>query len=296
MESAPRTRPPIHVKCISESYSRRWRTRCSFWRDRSGGQRNLPCPRSSGGCRHFPRPTRWRFPLAWPSVVRRPPSGSLSCRAAHSVARRSSERLVWVGIGRGISWLGWWKVREPFPVLEVCRYLHSHGGCFARVFWQPVNGRGWRRHYTVQFPQQLATQHWKMFLLQLPRWGVTPCNAPEQLATICAEKAWRNSLLARRGRWSVGLTKNERTLGENCVASCWRGVTLCNGSCKLLRLLRKVELDSTSCNTLRATKKDALQVAEVPCYTAQLFSNLQRNDVALQVAVKIAQCNRALKA
>ena len=59
----------------------------------------------------------------------------------------------------------------------------------------------------VQFPQQLATQHWKMFLLQLPRWGVTPCNAPEQLATICVEKAWRNSLLARRGRWSVGFIK-----------------------------------------------------------------------------------------
>ena len=29
----------------------------------------------------------------------------------------------------------------------------------------------------------------------------------EQLATIRAEKAWRNSLLARRGRWSVGFTK-----------------------------------------------------------------------------------------
>ena len=41
-------------------------------------------------------------------------------------------------------------------------------------------------------------------------------------------------------------------------------------------------------------KKDALQVAEVPCYTAQFFSNLQRNGVALQVTEKIAQCNRAL--
>ena len=36
---------------------------------------------------------------------------------------------------------------------------------------------GLRRCYTVQFPQQLATQHWKMFLLQLPKWGATPCNA-----------------------------------------------------------------------------------------------------------------------
>ena len=114
----------------------------------------------------------------------------------------------------------------------------------------------------------------------------------EQLATIRAEKAWRNSLLARQGRWSIGFTKKS-TLGENCVASCWRGVsTLCNGSCKLLRLLRKVELDSTSCNVARNKKRYALQVAEVPCYTAQFFSNLQRNGIALQVAVKIAQCNR----
>ena len=99
--------------------------------------------------------------------------------------------------------------------------------------------------------------------------------------------------------WSAGvggrsdLQRNQRTLGDNCVARCWRGVTLCNGSCKLLRLLRKVELDSTSCNVAR-NKKDALRVAEVPCYTAQFFSNLQCNTVALPVAVKIAQCNRAL--
>ena len=29
----------------------------------------------------------------------------------------------------------------------------------------------------------------------------------QQLATICAEKPWRNSLLTRRSRWSVGFTK-----------------------------------------------------------------------------------------
>ena len=51
------------------------------------------------------------------------------------------------------------------------------------------------------------------------------------------------------------LQRNQRTLGENCVARCWRGVTLCNGSCKLLRLLRKVELDSTSCNVARNKKR-----------------------------------------
>ena len=57
----------------------------------------------------------------------------------------------------------------------------------------------------------------------------------EQLATICTEKTLRYSLLARRSRW---------------------GVTLCNGSCKLqLRLLRKVEMDSTSCNVARNKKR-----------------------------------------
>ena len=56
---------------------------------------------------------------------------------------------------------------------------------------------------------------------------------------------------------------------------------------------KSIELDSTSCNVVRS-KKGALQVAEVPCYTAHFSSNLQRNTVALQVAVKIAQCNRAL--
>ena len=64
------------------------------------------------------------------------------------------------------------------------------------------------------------------------------------------------------------LQRNQRPLGKNCVSSCCRGVTLCNGGCKLLRLIRKVELDSTSCNVARNKKKDALQVAAVPCYTA----------------------------
>ena len=75
--------------------------------------------------------------------------------------------------------------------------------------------------------------------------------------------------------------KEIRTVGKNCVASCWRDVTLYNGGCKLLRLLCKLELDSTSCNVARNNKKYALQVAEVPSYTAQFFSNLERNGVAL---------------
>ena len=42
--------------------------------------------------------------------------------------------------------------------------------------------------------------------------------------------------------------------------------------CALLQSLQKVELSSTSCN-----KNVARQVAEVTCYTVQIFSNLCRN-------------------
>ena len=47
----------------------------------------------------------------------------------------------------------------------------------------------------------------------------------------CDIRYWRAGVGGRSD-----LQRNQRTLGENCVASCWRGVTLCNGSCKLLRL------------------------------------------------------------
>ena len=65
----------------------------------------------------------------------------------------------------------------------------------------------------------------------------------------CDIRYWRAGVGGRSD-----LQRNRRTLGENCVASCRRGVTLCNGSCKLLRLLQKVELDSTSCNVARNKK------------------------------------------
>ena len=48
-----------------------------------------------------------------------------------------------------------------------------------------------------------------------------------------------------------------------------------------LRAARTQEM----CNVAR-NKNDVLQVAEIPCYTAQFFSNLQRNGVALEVAGK----------
>ena len=74
-----------------------------------------------------------------------------------------------------------------------------------------------------------------------------------------------------------------RTLGQNCLAICWRGITLCNDGCKLVQLLQKVELDSTPCNVARNNNKK-MQVAEVPCYTAQFVCNLQ---------VAANECNKA---
>ena len=51
-----------------------------------------------------------------------------------------------------------------------------------------------------------------------------------------------------------------------------------------------------TCYTLQLASQFfiALQVAETGCYTRNFFCNLPRNDVALQVADKIASCNRAL--
>ena len=66
----------------------------------------------------------------------------------------------------------------------------------------------------------------------------------------CDIRYWRAGVGGRSD-----LQRHQRALGENCAASCWRGVTLCNGSCKLLRLLRKVELDSSSCNVARNDKR-----------------------------------------
>ena len=100
--------------------------------------------------------------------------------------------------------------------------------------------------------------------------------------------------------WCAGLggrsdlQRNQRTLGKHCIASCWMGVTLCNGGCKLLRLLRKVELDSTLCSIARNNKR-CIASCRGTVTPHNFYSNLQRNGVALQVAGKIAWCNRALR-
>ena len=71
-------------------------------------------------------------------------------------------------------------------------------------------------------------------------------------------------------------------------------------NCKLLRLFRNVELDSTSCKVARRNnkKKHALHVASIVdtlLHSEEFFSNLQGNGVALRVAGDIAQFNIPLR-
>ena len=79
----------------------------------------------------------------------------------------------------------------------------------------------------------------------------------EQLATICAEKAWRTSLLARGVGGRSDLQRNQRTLGENCFAGRAGGV---------LHYATQIAAIDSTCATLRATKTDALQVCKLPRY------------------------------
>jgi len=68
------------------------------------------------------------------------------------------------------------------------------------------------------------------------------------------------------------------------------GDTLCNGTTSCCNALRKVDLNSTSCNTvLNVVHQKTLR--DNPCYTLQFSRNLFCNGVARQVAEKIAQCN-----
>ena len=109
---------------------------------------------------------------------------------------------------------------------------------------------------TLQFSQQLATQHRKMDLLQLPWWGVVArCNAIwETCSDLCRESLAK--LATGEPRSVVGrIDKEIRTLAGKLRYKLLGCVTLCNGGCKLLRLLRKVELDSTSCNVARNKKR-----------------------------------------
>ena len=93
---------------------------------------------------------------------------------------------------------------------------------------------------------------------------------------------------------SAGLFARVPTAAHGAVVvmvttSYWRGVTLCNGSCKLLRLLRKVELDSTSCKVARNKKR-----CVASCRGTLLRRAIPRQLATQHRCVKIAQCNRAL--
>ena len=126
-----------------------------------------------------------------------------------------------------------------------------------------------------------------MFLLQLPRWGVTPCNAPEQLATICAEKAWRNSLLAHRGRWSVGLTKKSTHARGKLRCKLLEG---CYTVQRQLQVATIVAKSRTGFYFVQRCAQQKKMRCKLPRYPVT-----PRNSSATCVAVKIAQCNRALK-
>ena len=91
----------------------------------------------------------------------------------------------------------------------------------------------------------------------------------KQLGTICAEKAWGKSRLTFLF-----------TLGKHRVASRWRNVTLCNGGCKLLQSLRKVELNSASCNaahTKKITSVASFRCILSPCNASATCNAKERN-------------------
>ena len=136
----------------------------------------------------------------------------------------------------------------------------------------------------MQFPQQLATQHWKMFLMQLPRWGVTPCNVPEQLATICAEKAWWNLLLACRGQWLVGFTK--KSMHAQGKLRC----KLLEGCYTVQRQLQVATIVAKSRTRFYFVQRCAQQ-KKMRCKLLRYPSN--SSATCNGVAVKIAQCNMA---
>ena len=102
----------------------------------------------------------------------------------------------------------------------------------------------------------------------------------EQLATICAEKAWRTSLLARGVGGRSDLQRNQRTLGENCFAGRAGGVL--HYATQIAAIDAKSRTGFYLCNVARNKNRciASLQVAEVPCYTAQFFSDMQRSGVA----------------
>ena len=106
-----------------------------------------------------------------------------------------------------------------------------------------------------------------MFLLQLPKWGVTPCNA----TWATCNNLYRESLAI----FATGAP-------ESVVGQIYKEINARSGKIAL-QVATIVAKIRTGFYFVQRCAQLALQVAEVPCYTAQFFSNLQRNGIALQV-------------
>ena len=89
----------------------------------------------------------------------------------------------------------------------------------------------------MQFSRQLARQRWNYFCCSEVRCSHRATRS-EQIAIICAGKAWEKSQLVRR---PVGFTKKDSWAEKYFVARSWKGVTLCNSGCKVLQMLREVD-------------------------------------------------------
>ena len=153
-----------------------------------------------------------------------------------------------------------------------------------------------RRCYTVQFPQQRATQQWKMFLLQLPRWGVTLFNA----IWVTCNNSGRESLakLATGAPGSVVgwiVQRNQRTLGKIALQVA-EGVLHCAmavASCPILpyTIVGKSRTGFySSCNVARNNNNN----------NKKMRCKLPRYPVTIRIRCvascwKIALCNRAFQ-
>ena len=111
----------------------------------------------------------------------------------------------------------------------------------------------------------------------------------EQLATICTEKALRYSLLTRRSRWSVGFTKKSTHARGKLRCKLLEGCYTVQRQLQIATIVAKSRTVFYFVQRCAQQNKMRCKLSRYPVTPR----NLQRNTVALQVAVKIAQCNRA---
>ena len=131
--------------------------------------------------------------------------------------------------------------------------------------------------HCVQFSQRLATQRWKNVLSRLPRWSVTPCNAIWPTSNDLRRKSLGRLATGALGPGIGHFSQYVCAMNHACEklrCKCWMGFSLCNGDCKLLQPLEKVEPNST-CRDPPVT----------PCKPSATFGNLQRITVVLRCKV-----------